>query len=146
MRSSGGEIRVASAPENTKMVIGGVYAEKSEVRSGVGNRLGGQTVEEVGSSGEGFGPVVSRKGSLKEQGARDIVRCANHALSTTILRRRVGTRHTEVDSAREEKITGHIDIELTAVVTLDAPDGATELSGDPSEEVRQGGISVRLLS
>ena len=41
MRSSGGEIRVASAPENTKMVIGGVDAEKSEVRSGVGNRLGG---------------------------------------------------------------------------------------------------------
>jgi hypothetical protein len=48
---------------------------------------------------------VRRKGSLKEQGARDIVRYANHALSPTILRRRVGTRHTEVDSAREEKIT-----------------------------------------
>jgi hypothetical protein len=66
MRSSGGEIRLASAPENTKMVIGGVDAEKSEVRSGVGNRLGGKTVEEVGGSGEGIGPVVSRKGSLKE--------------------------------------------------------------------------------
>jgi hypothetical protein len=66
MRSSGGEIRVASAPKNTKMVIGGVDAEKSEVRSGVGNRLGGKTVEEVGGSGEGLSPVVSRKGSLKE--------------------------------------------------------------------------------
>jgi hypothetical protein len=65
MRSSGGEIRVASAPENTKMVIGGVYAEKSEVRSGVGNRLGGKTVEEVGGSGEGLSLVVSKKGSLK---------------------------------------------------------------------------------
>ena len=51
MRSSGGEIRVASAPENTKMVIGGVYVEKSEVRSGVGNRLCGKTIEEVGGSG-----------------------------------------------------------------------------------------------
>jgi hypothetical protein len=30
MRSSGGEIRVASAPENAKMVIGGVDAEKSK--------------------------------------------------------------------------------------------------------------------
>jgi hypothetical protein len=30
MRSSGGEIRVASAPEDTKMIIGGVDAEKCE--------------------------------------------------------------------------------------------------------------------
>jgi hypothetical protein len=66
MRSCGGEIRVASAPENTKMVIGGVYVEKCEVRSGVGNRLGGKTIEEVGGSGEGLSLVVSRKGSLKE--------------------------------------------------------------------------------
>jgi hypothetical protein len=146
MRSSGCEIREASAPEDTKMIIGGVDAEKSEVRSGVGNRLGGQTVEEVGGSGEGLGPVVRRKGSLKEQRAHDIVRCANHALSPTVLRRRVGARHTEVDAAREEKVTGRIVIELAPVVTLDTPDGATELSGDPSEEVRQGGISVRLLS
>ena len=92
MRSGGGEIRVASALEDTKMIVGGVGAEKSEVRSGVGNRLGGQTVEEVGSSGEGFGPVVSRKGSLKEQRAHDIVRCANHALSPAFLRRCVGAR------------------------------------------------------
>jgi hypothetical protein len=52
MRSSGGEIRVASVPEDTKMIIGGVDAKKSEVRSG-----GGQSpwwaVEEVGGSGEG---------------------------------------------------------------------------------------------
>jgi hypothetical protein len=45
MRGSGGEIRVASAPEDTKMIIGGVDAKKSEVRSAVGNRLGWQTVE-----------------------------------------------------------------------------------------------------
>ena len=145
MRSSGGEIRVASAPKDTEMIVGGVDVEKSEVRSGVSNRLGGQTVEEVGGSGEGLSPIVSRKGGLKEQRAHDIVRCANHALNPTILRRRVGTRHTEVDAAREEKITGRIVIELAAVVTLDAPDGVTELSGDPSEEVRQGGKGVRLL-
>jgi hypothetical protein len=79
---------------------------------------------------------VSRKGSLKEQRAHDIVHCVNHALSTTVLRRRVGARHTEVDAASEKKVTGHIVIELAPVVTLDNPDGATELSGDPSEEVR----------
>jgi hypothetical protein len=112
----------------------------------VGNRLGGQTVEEVGGSGEGLGPIVRRKGSLKEQRAHDVIRCANHALSPTILRRRVGARHTEVDAAKEEKAMGCIVIELAPVVTLDTPNGATELSGDPSEEVRQGGISVLLLT
>jgi hypothetical protein len=146
MRGSGSEIRVASAPEDTKMIIGGVDAKKSEVRSGVGNRLGWQAVEKVGGSGEGLSPVVRRKGSLKEQGARDIVRCAYHALSPTILRRRVGTRHTVVDATREEESTGRIVIELAVIVTLDASDGATELSGDPSEEMRQGGKSVQFLT
>jgi hypothetical protein len=105
MWSSGSEIRVASAPEDTKMIIGGMDAEKSKVRSGVVNHLGGQMVEEVGGSGEGLGLVVSRKGSLKEQRAHDIVRCANHVLTPTVLRRRLGARHTEVGVAREEKVT-----------------------------------------
>jgi hypothetical protein len=137
MRSGGGEIRVSSAPENTEMIVGGVDAEESEVRNGVSNRLG-QTVEEVGGSVKGLGPVVSWKRGLKEHGAHDIVRCANHALSPTVLRRHVGARHAEVDTAREKKVMGHIVIELTPVVTLDTLDGVTELSGDPSEEVRQG--------
>jgi hypothetical protein len=128
------------------MLIGGVDAEKSKVRSGVGNRLGGKTVEEVGGSGEGLSPLVSRKGSLKKQRAHAIVCRANHALSPTVQRRRVGARHMEVDATREEEVTGRIVIELAPVVTLDTPDGAAELSGDPSEEVRQGGISVRLLT
>ena len=51
-----------------------------------------------------------------------------------------------MDAAREEEVTGHIVIELTPVVTLDAPDGATKLSGDPSEEVGQGGKGVGLLT
>ena len=51
-----------------------------------------------------------------------------------------------MDATREEEVTGHIVLELTPVVTLDAPDGAAELSGDPSEEVRQGGKGVGLLT
>ena len=51
-----------------------------------------------------------------------------------------------MDATREEEVTGHIVIELAPVVTLDVPDGATKLSGDPSEEVRQGGKSVGLLT
>jgi hypothetical protein len=105
-----------------------------------------QTVEEVGGSGEGLSPVVSRKRGLKEQGAHDIVRCANHALSPTVLRGRVGARHTKVDIAREKEVMGRIVIKLPPIVALDTPDGVTELSGDPSEEVRQGGKGVCLLT
>jgi hypothetical protein len=47
---------------------------------------------------------------------------------------------------REEEVMGCIVIELAPVVTLDIPDGATELSGYPSEEVRKGGISVQVLT
>jgi hypothetical protein len=72
----------------------------------VSNRLGGQTIEEVGGSGEGLSPIVSRKGGLKEQRAHDIVRYVNHALNPTVLRRHVGTRHTEVDTVREKKSHG----------------------------------------
>jgi hypothetical protein len=146
MRSSRSEIGIARASEDTKMVVGGMDAEESEVRGGVGNRLGGETVEEVGGSAEGLSPVRSGKGSLEKERAHDIVRRANHTLSLAILRRRVGAGHAEVDAAREEEVTGHIVIELMPVVTLDALDGATKLSGDPSEEVRQGGKSVRLLT
>jgi hypothetical protein len=142
MRSGGGKIRIASAPEDTEMIVGGVGAEDSEVRSGVSNRLGGQTVEEVGGSGQGLSPVMSRKGCLKKQRAHNIVRCANHVLSPTVLRGRVGARHTKVDTAGEKEVTGRIVIKLPPVVALDTPDGVTELSGDPSEEVRPGGKGV----
>jgi hypothetical protein len=66
MRSSGCEIGVASAPKDTKMVVKGMDAEESEVRSGVGNCLGGETVEEVGGSGEGLSPVMSGKRGLEK--------------------------------------------------------------------------------
>jgi hypothetical protein len=142
MRSGGGEIRIASVPKDTEMIVGGVGAEESKVRSGVSNRLGGQTIEEVGGSGESLSPVVSRKGGLKEQRAHDIIRYANHALSPTVLRGRVGARHTKVDTTGKKEVTGHIVIKLPPVVALDTLDGMTELSGDPSEEVRQGGKGV----
>jgi hypothetical protein len=55
-----------------------VDAEKSEVVSGLGNRLGGKMVEEVGGNGEGLSLVVSRKENLKKHRAHDIVHRANH--------------------------------------------------------------------
>jgi hypothetical protein len=41
-----------------------------------------------------------------------------------------------VDAAREEEVMGHIVIKLAPVVTLDAPDDATKIIGDPVKEVR----------
>jgi hypothetical protein len=52
-------------------------------------------------------------------------------LNPTVLRH-VGAGHAEVDAAREEEVMGHIVIELTPVATLDAPNGATKLSANPS--------------
>jgi hypothetical protein len=43
-----------------------VDVEKGEVRSGVGNRLGGKTVEEVGGGADDLNPVMSGKGILKK--------------------------------------------------------------------------------
>ena len=86
MRSNGREIGVASAPKDTKMVVRGMDAEESEVRGGVGNRLGGETVEEIGGSAEGLSPVRNGKGSLEKERAHYIVRRANHPLSSAILR------------------------------------------------------------
>jgi hypothetical protein len=115
MRSGGGEIRIASAPKDMEMIVVGVGAEDSKVRSGVSNRLGGQAVEEVGGSGQGLSPVVSKKGGLKKQRAHDIVHCVNHALSPTVLRGRVGARHTKVDTVGEKEVTGRIVIKLRMV-------------------------------
>jgi hypothetical protein len=48
MRSSGSKIRVASAPEDTKVSVSGRGIEKSVVRSRSGRSSGRKTVEKVG--------------------------------------------------------------------------------------------------
>jgi hypothetical protein len=45
---------------------------------------------------------------------------------------------------REEESTGGRVIKLTTIVTLGGLDGATELCGHPSEEVKERGKSIRL--
>jgi hypothetical protein len=42
VRCSGREVRVASAPKDSKVIIGGRGAKESEVRCGSANRLGGR--------------------------------------------------------------------------------------------------------
>jgi hypothetical protein len=48
LRSSGGVVGIADTPKDAKVLIGGDGAEEGEKQSGMGDRLGGKTVEEVG--------------------------------------------------------------------------------------------------
>jgi hypothetical protein len=136
MGGSGREVRVASTPKNSKVVVRGGGAKQSRKRSGVRNRLGGEAVEEVGGSDQALSPVASGKGCLEQQGTHDIVRSTNCALSPAVLRGGIGARHPQLDIVGEEEVTRHGVIELPHVVALNTPNGATKLSGNPSEEVR----------
>ena len=71
-------------------------------------------------------------------------RRANHPLSLAVLRRGIRTRHTQLDTPREEERTGGGVVDLTPVVTLDGLNGEAELSGHPGEEVEEGGKGLRL--
>ena len=77
--------------------------------------------------------------SLDQKGAHDVVRRANHPLSIAVLRRGIRTRHTQVNTPREEERTGSGVVKLTPVVTLDGLNGEAELSGHPCKEVEKDG-------
>ena len=75
-------------------------------------------------------------------GAHDVVRRANHPLSLAILRRGIRTRHTQVNTPRQEERPGDGVIELPPVVALDGLNGEAELSGHPSKKwMRVGKVS-----
>ena len=81
---------------------------------------------------------------LDQKGAHDVVRRANHPLSLAVLGRGIRTRHTQLNTPREEERTGGGVVELTPVVTLDGLNGEAELSGHPGKEVEEGGKGLRL--
>ena len=81
---------------------------------------------------------------LDQKGAHDVVRRANHPLSLAVLRRGIWTRHTQLNTPREEERTGGGVVELTPVVTLDGLNGEAELIGHPDKEVEEGGEDLRL--
>jgi len=47
VRCGGREVGVASAPKDSKVIIGGRGAKESKVRCGSANRLGGKAIEQV---------------------------------------------------------------------------------------------------
>ena len=69
---------------------------------------------------------------------------ADHPLSLAVLGRGIRTRHTQLNTPREEERTGGGVVELTPVVTLDGLNGEAELSGHPGKEVEEGGEGLRL--
>jgi len=60
VRSSGGEVGVASALKDSKVIIGGRGAKESEVRCGGANRLGGKAIEQVGGVVHSLSPEARR--------------------------------------------------------------------------------------
>jgi hypothetical protein len=143
MRSSGSKIRVASAPEDTKVSVSGRGTEDSVVRSRSGRSCGRKTVEKVGGGVEALCPEARGKGGLDQKSAHDIVCGPNHALCLAVLWRSIRTRHTKLDTTSEEGARGG-GIELTPVVALDGLNGEAELSGHPGKKVKEGGEGVRL--
>ena len=95
--------------------------EEGVVRSGSRRGSGGKTVEQVGGGVETLHPEASRKRSLEQKGAHDIVSGANHALSLAVLSGGIGSGHTQLDTAREEERAAGVVIKLTPVITLDGP-------------------------
>jgi len=89
-------------------------------------------------------PEAGRQRGLDQKGAHDVVRRANHPLSLAVLGRGIRTRHTQLDTPREEERTGGGVIELPPVVALDGLNGEAELSGHPGKEVEEGGEGLRL--
>ena len=93
---------------------------------------------------EALSPEAWGQGSLDQKGAHDVIRRANHPLSLAVLRRGIRTRHTQLNTPRQEEGTGGGVVELTPVVTLDGLNGEAELSGHPGKEVEKGGEGLRL--
>ena len=89
-------------------------------------------------------PEARGQRGLDQKGAHDVVRRANHPLSLAVLRRGIRTRHTQLNTPREEERTGGGVVELLPVVTLDGLNSEAELSGHPDKEVEEGGEGLRL--
>jgi hypothetical protein len=108
------------------------------------HRLRWEAVEEVGSCVKCLCPVARRERRLKEEAVDHVGGSANHALGPTVLGRGVGARETQLNATGEEERPRGMVVKLAAIVTLQCTDGATELGGDPGEEVSEGGKRVGL--
>ena len=73
-----------------------------------------------------LGLEAGRQRGLNQKGAHDVIRRANHPLNLAVLGRDIRTRHTQLNTPREEERMGGGVVKLTSVVTLDGLNGEAE--------------------
>ena len=138
VRSGGGGVRVTRTPEDPKVVIARRGTEKSVVWSGSRRSSGRKTIEQVDGGVEALSPEAWGQRCLDQKGVHDVVRRANHPLSLAVLRG-IRTRHTQLNTPRQEEEPGGGVIELPPDVTLDGLKGEAELSGHQAKKWRRVG-------
>jgi hypothetical protein len=144
MGSGGGSVGVAGIAKHAKVVVGGGCAIQCEVGSGMVHRLRGKAVEKMCSSVQGLCLVASRR--LKEKATNHVGDGANDAFYPIVLGRGVRARETQLNDVGEEEGARGVVVEPATVITLKGTNRATELGGDPNEEVSEGGECVGLQS
>jgi hypothetical protein len=135
VRSSGSKVRVASAPEDTKVSVSGRGTEESVVRSRSGSSGRRKTVKKVGGIVKALCPEARGQGGLDQKSAHDIVRHLNHALCLAVMWRSIRTGHMQLNTSGEIGARGGV-TNPTTVVALDGLNGKAELSGHPGKEVK----------
>jgi hypothetical protein len=100
----------------------------------VTHRLGGKAIENIGSNVHGLCPTTSGKRCLKEEAVNHGCGGVNSTFDSAVLRGSVGARESQLNTMGKKGARGGV-VELTAVIALEATNQATELGGDPSEEV-----------
>jgi hypothetical protein len=92
-------------------------------------------VKQVCDSIKSLNPVSCRNASLKHKRPHNIIHSVNDAFDTPILWSGVRVGQAHGDALLEEKGAGASIVKLTVIVTLNAFNGAAELSVDVSKEV-----------
>jgi hypothetical protein len=105
----------------------------------------GESVEEMGSGVQGLCPVACRERRLKEEAADRVGGGVNDVFGPVVLGRSVRAREAQLNAVGEEEGTRGGVVELSAIVILQGTNRATELCGDPCEEVGKGGKGNKLL-
>ena len=128
MRSGGGEVGIARAPESAQVMVGGKSAIEGEERGSHVQSLGGEAIDEVCGCGKSISPIGGGHGRLEQQGASYIICGAKHVLGFTVLLRGILARHVERNPFGKKESTRRRVVKFTTIVTLNRFDGATKLS------------------
>lgn len=79
---------------------------------------------------------------LKEHGAHAIVKCAENALGSAILRRRVRTREPQENAVLSKEGAHGSVVELTSIIGLNRQNRTLELSGYVSVKITESLVNI----